>query len=250
MGVFGRDACASTPLYVVPTRPPTATRETRREASFAPTSRVLPSGRKKDRTPMRSRLLVAPALAIALLAVPVAASARTTEVAEPFPVCFALFDPVQFPEAASDVTGFRLSLFYGRNAGMMGLDLGCLVSVVDDDLFGLELSGLVNSVGSSSGSVQLAGIANNCYEDFYGLQLSGIANRTGGNIAGGQISCFNMAEDMDGFQIGLYNKAAKATGLQIGVINEAASMQGVQIGLLNIIHDSQLPYMILLNANF
>jgi hypothetical protein len=200
---------------------------------------------------MRTRTLLPLAFAAAILALPAAAPARTTEgVAEPFPICFALFDPVQFPEAASDVTGFRLSLFYGRNAGMMGLDLGGFVSVVDDDLFGLELSGLVNSVGSSSGSVQLAGIANNCYEDFYGLQLSGIANRVGGDVAGGQISCFNMAADMDGLQIGLYNKAAKATGLQIGVINEAASMQGVQIGLLNIIHDSQLPCMILLNANF
>lgn len=198
---------------------------------------------------MSTRPLLPIALAL-FLAAPAVSTADVAVVAEPFPVCFSLFDPVQFPAAESDVTGFRLSLFYGRNADVMGLDIGALVSVADGDVFGLEVSGLVNSVGSSSGTLQIAGIANNCYEDFYGLQISGIANRAGGNVAGGQISCFNMAEDMGGLQIGIYNKAAAATGLQIGVINEAASMQGVQIGLLNIIHDSQVPYMIGLNVCF
>ena len=198
---------------------------------------------------MHARSLLPFALTI-LFASPVVAVDRTADVIEPFPVCFALADPVQFPSAETDVTGFRLSLFYGRNADVMGLDLGGFVSVVDGDLFGLELSGLVNSVGSSSGSLQLAGIANNCYDDFYGLQLSGIANRVGGDVAGGQLACFNLASDMDGFQIGLYNKAARASGLQIGVINEAASMQGVQIGLLNIIHDSPCPFLPIMNVYF
>lgn len=188
--------------------------------------------------------------ALTAAAAPIAVMAASADVAEPFPVGFAFFDPVQFPPAETDVTGFRLSIFYGRNNDVMGLDIGALVSVADGDVFGMEVSGLVNSVGSSSGSLQVAGIANNCYEDFYGLQISGIANKAGGNVAGGQIGCFNMAADMDGTQIGVYNKAAKANGLQIGVINEADSMYGVQIGLLNIIHDSTVPYMAVMNMMF
>lgn len=186
----------------------------------------------------------------ALLLTPAASFAETAEIAEPFPVGFALFDPVQYPVAEADVPGFRLSLFYGRNADVMGLDIGGFVSVADGDLFGLEISGLVNSVGSSSGSIQIAGIANNCYDDFYGMQIAGIANKVGGVVEGGQIGCFNMAGDMDGLQIGIYNKAVVASGLQIGVINEAQSMCGVQIGLINIIHDSSVPYMAVLNMCF
>ncbi|MBR1836618.1 MAG: hypothetical protein IJ783_04965, partial [Kiritimatiellae bacterium] len=166
-----------------------------------------------------------PLSAVLLLAAPGAVSAADSlGVDAPFPVGFAVFDPVQFPDAETDVSGFRLSLFYGRNADVMGLDVGGLVSIADGDVFGLELSGLVNSAGSSSGSLQIAGIANNCYEDFCGLQIAGIANKAGGDVEGGQIGCFNMAADMDGLQIGVYNKSAKTAGLQIGVVNEADSM--------------------------
>ena len=168
----------------------------------------------------------------------------------PSPIGFSLFEPVQYPSADAEVIGFRLSIFHARNANVTGLDIGALLSVVDGDVFGMEFSGLVNNIGSSSGSLQIAGIANNCYDDFYGLQISGIANMAGGEVAGGQIGCFNTSGDMSGIQIGAYNKAAKANGLQIGVINEADSMCGVQIGLLNIIHDSSLPYMAVMNMKF
>lgn len=195
-------------------------------------------------------LLTAFVLLLASVPAVLRAAGTVAPEVEPFPVCFALFDPVQFPVAESDVTGFRLSLFYGRSADVMGLDVGALVSAADGDMFGLECSGLVNSVGSSSGSLQIAGIANNCYENFYGLQLSGIANKAGGNVVGGQIGCFNLAADMDGLQIGVYNKSARTRGLQIGVINEAASMRGVQIGLVNIIHDGEVPCLPIVNMQF
>jgi hypothetical protein len=189
------------------------------------------------------------ALALALVA-PMVSIGDTSDVGGAFPIGFAFANPVQFPSAERDVTGFRLSIFYGANENVMGLDVGALVSIVEEDVFGIEVSGLVNSVGSSSGTLQVAGIANNCYDDFYGLQISGIANRVGGAVEGGQIGCFNLAGDMDGMQIGVYNKADVAAGLQIGVVNEAQSMTGVQIGLLNIIKNSSCPYLPIMNMCF
>lgn len=199
-----------------------------------------------------SRMMVALGVSSLVLTfvAPAVSSARTADVVEPFPVGFGIVAPVQFPSVDTDVTGFRLSIFYGRNADVSGLDIGALVSVADGEVFGIEVSGLVNSVGSSGGALQIGGIANNCYDDFYGLQIAGIANRTGGAVEGGQIGCFNMADDMDGCQIGVYNKAAAAVGLQIGVVNEADSMCGVQIGLINIIKDSSVPYMTVMNMCF
>ena len=177
-------------------------------------------------------------------------SARTIETAQPFPLGFSLFAPIQFPSEEVDVTGFRLSIFYGHHNNVMGLDIGALVSAADGDVFGLEVSGLVNIIGSSSGTVQIAGIANNCYEDFCGCQISGIANRAGGGVQGGQIGCFNLAGDLSGIQIGVYNKAANAIGLQIGVVNETSSMQGIQIGLINMIRQSPVPFCPIFNMYF
>lgn len=185
-----------------------------------------------------------------LLAAPFGAEARTVAVAQPFPLGLALIDPLQIPSSDTSVSGFRLSLVYGRNADVMGLDLGAFVSVADGDVFGLEVSGLLNSVGSASGTIQIAGIANNCYEDFCGCQVSGIANRVGGMLNGGQIGCFNLAGDMGGIQIGVYNKATKASGLQIGVLNEVETMRGIQLGVINIQRNGSVPFMPILNVNF
>lgn len=178
------------------------------------------------------------------------ASARTIPTAQPFPLGFSVFAPVQFPLSDVDVNGFRLSIVYGHHNNVMGLDIGALVSAADGDVFGLEVSGLVNIVGSSSGTIQVAGIANNCYEDFCGCQISGIANRAGGGVQGGQIGCFNLAGDLSGIQIGVYNKAASAIGLQIGVVNETSTMQGIQIGLINMIRESPVSFCPIFNMYF
>ena len=90
------------------------------------------------------------------------------------PFGFAMFAPAQFPPVESDILGFRLSVFYGRNNNVFGLDVGTLASVADGDLMGLEISGLFNLIDSSSGSIQIGGIANICEGDFLGLQIGGI----------------------------------------------------------------------------
>lgn len=167
------------------------------------------------------------------------------------PFGFAMFAPGQFPPVEADVTGFRLSVFYGRNRNVFGLDVGALVSVADGDLMGLEVSGLFNQIGSSSGALQIGGIANVCADNFLGFQIAGIANRVEGDCAGLQVGTLNLAsKDMVGVQIGAFNNAKNAKGLQIGVVNHAVKMTGVQIGLINLIDESSVSCLPVVNAHF
>lgn len=166
------------------------------------------------------------------------------------PIGFSLIDPIQIPWDDMDVYGLRLSVLYGRNEDVYGLDFGGLVSVADGDLWGLEVSGLVNSVGSSSGALQFAGLVNHCAGDFHGLQLAGIANVVGDDMGGIQIGCVNLADKLGGLQLGVYNQSGRASGLQIGVINYAESMSGIQIGAFNIISDSPCPFLPVINICF
>ena len=166
------------------------------------------------------------------------------------PFGFSVINPIQIPWDDMDVYGLRLSVLYGRNEDVYGLDLGGLVSVADGDLWGLEFSGLVNSVGSSSGALQFAGLVNHSAGDFSGWQTAAIANAVGGSMAGIQIACVNLADELGGLQLGVYNQAGRASGLQIGVINYAESMCGIQIGAINIISDSPCPFLPVINICF
>ena len=65
-----------------------------------------------------------------------------------------------------------------------------------------------------------------------------------------QLAAVNLGQDVSGLQIGLFNRAERVNGLQIGIANYAYQMQGVQIGLFNVIADSNVPFMIGLNAAF
>ena len=177
-------------------------------------------------------------------------AAEPTQRQIPIPFGISIAEEAQFPNAQTDIMGFRLCLLYGRHANVSGLDIGVFGCVADGCLFGLQTSGILNSVGSANGALQIAGIANNCLEDFYGVQLSGIANKADGSVYGGQLSTFNIAKEVGGTQIGVYNKADKVLGVQIGVINWATDMQGVQLGVLNVIKNGLCPYLPILNANF
>ena len=168
----------------------------------------------------------------------------------PMPIGLGIVEQLQFPNVDTDVMGLRLSLVYGRNANVSGLDFGVFGCGADGSLFGMQLSVILNSVGSANGALQISGIANNCLEDFYGIQLAGIANRTDGNAFGGQLAVFNIANELAGTQIGVYNQADKASGIQIGVINVANDMKGIQIGVFNIIKNGPLPYFLVFNADF
>ena len=168
----------------------------------------------------------------------------------PVPLGVSIAEEVQFPNADSDIMGFRLCLLYGRHANVFGFDLGVIGCGVDGCLFGLQTSAFLNDICAGNGAMQLSGIANNCLDDFSGFQISGIVNSVGGIAYGGQCGGFNATKALRGAQIGLFNKAENAYGIQIGVINWTTSLRGVQMGLLNIIEQSSCPYMVLANAYF
>ena len=144
----------------------------------------------------------------------------------------ALIPPVQIFPQDYDVSGLRLSLLYGRNGNVRGLDLGP-INQVTGEMEGLQF-GLANIADSARG-VQFAAV--NLIHDAEG----GIF----------QLGAFNKAETMRGFQFGFINIASEAQGLQLGVFNFCETTSGVQIGLLNFITQSDfIIFCPIFNAQF
>ena len=139
--------------------------------------------------------------------------------AEEKPIQLALFNPVQiFPETTS-ITGLRLSLIYGRNVSVTGLDLGLVNHTTTGPFMGVQFGGV--------------GLADS---DFTGWQDCWV------NVTKGK---------MEGFQWGLVNYANHASGFQLGLVNYAVTMRGLQIGLVNIIKQGgQFPVFPIVNWSF
>ncbi len=135
------------------------------------------------------------------------------------PIQLSLFAPIQiFPEENS-ISGVRLSLIYGRNASVTGLDWG----LVNHTTTGL-------SKGVQFGFVSLVD------SDFVGWQDNTV------NVVKG---------NFEGFQSGFVNYANYAHGLQLGFVNYAASMKRLQIGLVNIIgRGGMFPVFPIVNWSF
>ena len=135
------------------------------------------------------------------------------------PIQLSLFSPIQLVPEDDAISGVRLSLLYGRNKYVSGLDWG---------LVSHSTSG--RSVGVQFGGVGLV------EADFMGWQ-SNVVNITEGNF--------------EGFQWGVVNYAGHASGFQLGLVNYAASMKGLQIGLVNIIKQGgQFPVFPIVNWSF
>jgi len=135
------------------------------------------------------------------------------------PVQLALFNPIQiFPENTS-IGGIRISLIYGKNASVSGLDWG-----------------LVNYTTSGTSMGWQTGLVGLNEANFVGLQ-SNFVNVNNQNV--------------EGVQWGFYNHAGYMNGLQLGFINHAGSMKGLQIGLINIIKTGgQFPIFPIVNWSF
>ena len=117
------------------------------------------------------------------------------------PIQLALVTPIQiFPEDNS-ITGVRLNLLYGRNASVLGLDVGLVNHTTTGVSKGLQYG--------------LVGISDS---DFTGWQDCTV-NIINGRFEGFQYGFVNYADYMSGFQLGLVNYARSAKGLQIGVVN-------------------------------
>ena len=119
------------------------------------------------------------------------------------PIQLSLFAPIQlFPENNS-IEGVRLSLIYGKNTSVSGLDWGLVTHTTSGKSMGLQIG--------------FIGLAD---ADFMGWQ-DNFVNVVKGNF--------------EGLQWGFVNYANNARGLQLGFVNYSATLKGLQIGLVNII---------------
>jgi hypothetical protein len=134
------------------------------------------------------------------------------------PVQLSLFSPIQIVPENQSIAGVRLSLLYGSNANMKGLDWG----------FVTKTSG-----------------------NFTGVQW-GFVGLVDGNGLGWQSNLVSITNGaFEGLQWGFYNSANRMNGLQLGFINSAGSMKGIQLGLLNFIKSGGfMPFFPFVNWSF
>ena len=137
-----------------------------------------------------------------LYAIVLAILATSSVFAQGKPVQLALFNPLQIVPEDESISGFRLSLIYGRNANMTGLDWGLVTKTTGN---------------------------------FSGVQW-GFVGLVDGNFEGWQDNFVSITNgSFKGLQMGAYNSADFVNGVQFGLINTAGSMKGIQLGLLNFI---------------
>lgn len=157
------------------------------------------------------------------------------------PLGLGIVPPVQFPPSNFDVKGLRLSLIYGVNRKVYGIDVGLIGNMTNQYSSGTAIAGIFNYNRGNSTIVgaQIAGLANINKEDgsVYGVQAS----------LGANLSKFT---DIHGAQIGLYNTARHVYGLQLGLVNRAANLHGLQIGLANFNDEGPFRVSPLINFGF
>ncbi len=135
------------------------------------------------------------------------------------PIQLALFDPIQIFPNTDAISGIRLSLLYGRNTSVMGLDWGLVTHTTSGRSLGVQFA--------------VVGIAD---ADFVGWKDNFV------NIVKG---------DFEGLQTGFVNYANNANGLQFGFVNYARTLKGLQIGLINIIKQGgAFPVFPIINWSF
>lgn len=162
-----------------------------------------------------------------------------------------------------------VNVFWGKNGGVKGLEIGGLFNTVVNDVEGAQVAGLGNTVGGHvigtqfgglfnavggqvdgiqagglfnvSGdrtrAVQVAGLFNVCSGDFYGLQTSGLFNVSNGIADAAQISgLFNTANGKVKAQVSsLFNTAGDVQWGQVSsLLNVGRNVKGFQIGLINV----------------
>jgi len=135
------------------------------------------------------------------------------------PIQLSLFSPIQLVPEKNAISGIRLSLLYGKNTYVTGLDWGLVSHATSGTSQGAQF-GLVGLVDA----------------DFTGWQNTAV-NITKGNF--------------EGFQCGIANYAGHASGFKLGIVNYAMSMKGLQIGFVNIIKQGgQFPVFPIVNWSF
>lgn len=165
---------------------------------------------------MSKKLFIALGVAV-LAAMSFAAPAMAQAQDRPFQL--ALFSPIQIYPPNYEISGIRLSLIYGKNANVTGVDWGLINHTTTGQSVGWQL-GVVGLVEA----------------DFMGWQDNWV------NIVQG---------NFQGLQWGVVNSANHASGLQFGLVNYARTLHGLQIGLINIIKQGgQFPVFPIVNWSF
>jgi hypothetical protein len=173
------------------------------------------------------------------------------------PIGIAIMPPVELPPQDFTVVGARVSVIYGENYNVYGLDLGAIGNVTDQNFVGIGVSGVFNyNKGQTTIlGLQAAGIANVNVNKatIVGLQVAAFnSNQAESSIVGLDLGLVNYAPftHIVGVQAGLYNRAHVVTGFQIGLVNVADNLQGIQIGLANINHQGLFAFSPFLNIGF
>lgn len=174
------------------------------------------------------------------------------------PIGIAIGGPIQFPPNNWDVMGARVSLLYGTNRDVAGIDVGLLGNITTGKFTGAAVSGLFNYTKGMTTitGLQLAGIANiNSQKTrVVGIQaaLGTNYNSAESSVVGLQLALANISPSTTiyGFQVGLYNKARAVRGFQIGLINMTQNLSGIQIGLLNFYQEGFFKVSPVINIGF
>lgn len=151
---------------------------------------------------------------------------------KPFTVFqFSFFSPLQIFRETTDVSGLRLTLPYGKNADIKGLDLG--IANDTDNLYGISLAAMMSRRT----------------ENMYGFTFSGFLNLSEGDDIGLSIAgIYNQVNQIDGLQYAtLYNQAKMVRGVQFGLVNYCHDMRGAQIGIFNVCKSQPFPFTLLFN---
>jgi hypothetical protein len=149
------------------------------------------------------------------------------------PIQLSVFPPIQLTGESESIRGVRLSLLFGRNENVTGLDW----SFIANQTTGNEKAWQLGLVGLVDGN-------------FTGWQANGIANVTKGEMYGVQTGIINVTGSARGFSWGGVNYSkGNYKGLQLAVVNYAQSMAGgVQVGLINIIKEGGMfPFFPIVN---
>jgi hypothetical protein len=173
------------------------------------------------------------------------------------PLGVSIVPPVQFPAEDFSITGLRLSLLYGRQRDVYGIDVGVLGNITNQTFAGIAVSGLfnINHGMTTIVGLQAAGVANWSTQkmNVYGVQVA-LTNivEAESSVTGLQLSLANMASHttIRGFQVGVYNVARSVYGLQVGVVNVVDNLHGLQLGLLNFNHTGLFAVAPVLNFGF
>lgn len=174
------------------------------------------------------------------------------------PISLSILPPVQFPAEDFNITGLRLSVLWGRQRDIYGLDLGVIGNMTNQTFVGTAVSGLfnINRGMTTILGAQVAGGANISKQktNIFGVQLALGLNslEAASSVTGLQLAMANLSPHTNiyGVQAGIYNVADQVYGFQIGLVNVVNNLHGLQIGLLNFHHQGLFSVSPVINFGF